>query len=63
VQAAVRGAVGFHQWSGHPPTVERIIERRSHQVASGRRAPPSITRIVTVVAGMAIAVIVVMHRS
>jgi len=62
VQAAVVRAVGFHQWSGHPPTTERTIERRSHQVGSARRAPPSITRIVTVVAGMAIAFIV-MHRS
>ncbi len=60
VQAAVRRAVGFHQWSRQPPTIERIIDRRSHHVAAGRRLPPSITRIVTVLAaGMAAAFIVI----
>jgi hypothetical protein len=43
VQAAVRRAAGFHQWSGQPPTIARIIERFSYQVAGRRAAPPDST--------------------
>jgi hypothetical protein len=61
VHAAVRAAVGFHQWSGQPPTMARIVERRSHHVGARWAGPPSSSRRAGIgdVAGVASAGIVI----